>query len=102
MINHRRMAQCLVVCVTLLLPAAGFADEDFERARQLVESGKILPLEVILDQYSGRTPGKILEVEFEIEKGVPVYEIEWLAPNGRVSEWHINATNGQRLEKGKD
>ncbi len=102
MINRRRTGLVLLFCSALLASVAASADEDFELARKLVESGQILPLETILEKYSDSAPGKILEVEFEVENGVPVYEIEWLAPDGHVSEWYIDAKNGQRLEKGKD
>jgi uncharacterized membrane protein YkoI len=102
MIKWRRVTQWLMLGVILSAAQAAHADEDFELARELVEAGKILPLETILDQYRSQAPGKILDIEFEFEHGQPVYEIEWLAPDGRVREWYIDAVDGKRLEKRKD
>ncbi len=73
------------------------ADGDHEQARRLVESGDILPLETILKKYQASAPGDILEIEFEIEEGQPVYEIEWLDADGQVWEWKIDARNGEHI-----
>ena len=103
MIEWRRVTQWLALGAILAAAAStAHADEDSELARELVEAGKILPLETILDKYNAQAPGKILDIEFEFEHGIPVYEIEWLGPDGRVREWYINAIDGNRLEKGKD
>ena len=41
------------------------ADDDYIEARRLLDSGEILPLEVILGNVRQIFPGKVLEVELE-------------------------------------
>ena len=68
---------------------------DHERARALLEQGKILSLSEIMKQASSQIPGKILEVELEEEEGKIVYEIEFLSEHNVVMEMFIDAHTGQ-------
>ena len=73
------------------------ADDDHIEARRLLDSGEILPLEVILKNVKQTHPGKILEVELDIEDGRIVYEVEILGKDGVVKEVYINAITGEVL-----
>lgn len=92
----------LAVMFIMALPIPAMADGDHEQARRLVESGDILPLETILEWHQTTAPGEILEIEFETEHGLPVYEIEWLNKDGQVIEWLIDARSGKRIGQERD
>ncbi len=75
---------------------------DHERARALLEQGKILSLSEILKQANVRVAGKILEVELEEEDGLIVYEIEFLGKDGVIMEMLIDARTGQLISVKED
>lgn len=73
------------------------ADDDYIEARRLLDSGEILPLEVILKNVRHIFPGKVLEIELEKEDKQIVYEIEILGDDGVIKEIYINAKTGKLL-----
>ena len=75
------------------LAAATF--EDYERARAAVARGEILPLTEILQRVE--TGGRMIEVEFEIEDGRHLYELELIQPDGRIVEVTVDAASGETL-----
>ena len=94
--------------MTFILPAlvagtisfhAG-ASEDISQAeiRELVGSGKILPLETILERFPPKTYGKLLDLEVERERGLVIYEFEFLRADGQVLEVEVDARDGTILE----
>ena len=78
------------------------ADDDYIEARRLLDSGEILPLEVILGNVRQIFPGKVLEVELEKEDRNIVYEIEVLGDNGVIEEIYIDAKTGKQLISEED
>lgn len=79
--------------------------EDHERARAALERGEILPLRAIAEKAEAAYPGKLLEVELKSKKGGFVYDIEVLAPDGRLIELVYDARDGSLLKAkgaGKD
>ncbi len=78
------------------------ADDDHLKAKALVEVGSILPLEQILKRVAIDHPGHILEVEFELERGQYVYEIELVDKKGVVWELEYDAESGQLIEKERE
>ena len=100
------MSRVLVVVLTALLwsgTAVASDEDDAQQARRLVESGRILPLQTIIEGVLKRFQGRILEVGLEMEDGHPIYEVELLEPSGRVRELHVDAETGRPLERrGKD
>jgi len=86
--------------MTMSLPV--LADSDHLKARRLVESGEIMPLEKILERLQDNAAGQVLEIQLESEDGSSVYEIEWLDANGQVWEWKIDARNGQRISQERE
>ncbi len=78
------------------------ADDDYIEARRLLDSGEILPLEVILGNVRQIFPGKVLEVELEKEDHKIVYEIEVLGGDGVIEEIYIDAKTGKQLFSKED
>ena len=74
-------------------------DYDHDKARKLVQSGDILPLETILDNLKKRSSGHILEVEMELKKGKFIYEIELVNDQGVVKEFVFDASDGKLLKE---
>lgn len=97
MLHVRLTAAAL--CGVLLLASPASADErDHERAREAVASGRILPLEAIVERARAEVGGDILDVELEDEHdGRFVYEIKVLAPGGRIVKLEYDAATGDLL-----
>ncbi len=77
-------------------------DDDGEKhdhieARHLLESGEILPLEVILNKIRDEFPGKIIEIELEKINQRIVYEIEILGNDGVIKGLFIDPKTGEVL-----
>ncbi|MCU7931321.1 MAG: PepSY domain-containing protein [Candidatus Thiodiazotropha sp. (ex Codakia rugifera)] len=75
------------------------ADEGYQEARQLTESGRILPLQELLQVIQAEQSGRVLEVEFEHEDGLYLYEIEILDKQGAVWEFKVDAASGEILKR---
>jgi len=87
----------------VLIPfQAVMADDDYIEVRRLLDSGEILPLEIILKNVRQTFPGKILEVELEKEDHHIVYEIEILGGDGIVREVYMDAKSGMLLFEKED
>lgn len=93
-----RLTQIIMVIGLALLSTPGQAD-DQDRALQLRESGKILPLEEILSISRTQIDGHVLEVELERKRSVLIYEIKILDDKGRVWELKVDATTGQIINR---
>jgi uncharacterized membrane protein YkoI len=92
------ITSALLISATVALPFhTAQADDDYIEARRLQESGDILPLETILKKVRLMYPGKVLEIELEMEADQIVYEVEILGKDGVVREVYINAKNGTLL-----
>ena len=90
-----------MLLATLITTGTAWAG-DHERARSLLEQGKILSLSEIMKQNSARFPGKVLEVELEEEEGLIVYKIEFLDVNDVVMEMLVNARTGELISVEED
>ena len=82
-----------------LLAGTAASDDDHARIRAWVEAGRILPLAEILVSLEREFEGRLLEAELEEEDDRPVYELEWLTPDGRVLELEIDASDGTLLKR---
>lgn len=92
--------RCGLLCLGLLICSPALpADSDYDTARQLRESGEILPLETILKKLEKSHPGKVLEVEMESEHGKVLYEIELLDKQGKVWEIMLDPRSGEILKE---
>lgn len=93
----------LVVTLTALLalpPGIGYARDhkDHERARKALMSGDVLSLRQVLDLVNRQYPGEPVEIEFEDDDGVYVYEIKLLQPAGSVLKMKVDATTGKVIK----
>ncbi len=79
-----------------MVPRLGPSDQD--HARAAVARGEILGLTQILQIVSARHPGQVVEVEFEEDDGIHIYEIELLTNDGRLIEVAVDAATGRILE----
>ncbi|MCF6354540.1 MAG: PepSY domain-containing protein [Candidatus Polarisedimenticolaceae bacterium] len=93
-----KLQQTLLTLALACWCSVSAADDDHLKAKALVEVGSILPLEQILKQVAIDRPGHILEVEFELERGQYLYEIELVDKNGLVWELEYDAQSGQLIE----
>ena len=101
--NNRSSRWLSMLFILLMSPTYfAIASNDHTEARQLIETGKILPLESILERIREHHPGKVLEVELEKEHGKVIYEIEILDKNGTVTEIYIDAQTGEILFTDKE
>jgi len=62
----------------------------------------ILPFEEILAAVKSRIAGEIIEVEFEVEDGIPVYEIKYIDKRGHVLETYIDGRTGVVIKEERD
>ncbi len=91
----------MLVACALALGAATF--EDYERAREALARGEILPLADIVHRVETEFDARMIEVEFELKldplspEGPPrayIYEFELLTRDGRVLEVEVDAKTG--------
>lgn len=93
---------CLLAAVFTLLPFRASSDtvQDFEdgddvreqyEAREALRQGKIRPLEEIVAAVREKFAGDIIEIEFEVEDGRYIYEIEIIQPSGQIVEVEVDA-----------
>lgn len=107
--SRRRLALASLALAVLgaspLLRANGH--DSHELAREALEKGRILPLQVVLEKIERDYQGQVLKVEFEQEYDRHLYEIRLLQSDGRVVKLKIDAVDGRvieskRKEQGKD
>ena len=92
----------ITISLLISLSILVYADDDHDEAKRLLDSGDILALEIVLQKVREIQPGKILEVDLEIERGKKVYEIELLTPDGNVLELLFDARTGKHLSTEKE
>ena len=104
----QRLIWLAILAGLLIRPDAGAGaadhdhDRDQERARRALEAGEILPLDQILHEVQQRYPGTVVELELTPEAGRWVYEVELLAPDGRLLKLRIDAKSKQLLQEDDD
>ncbi|SDU08540.1 PepSY domain-containing protein [Halopseudomonas salegens] len=92
-------ALCGWLCIGSLLAGGLLADDiDQEQVLRLVEQGRILPLQSLIDDALQRFPGRFLEAELEFDDGRYEYEIEVITRDGRVLELEYDAVTGTLLD----
>lgn len=84
---------------TLLVGASVQASpKDHDQARAALEAGEIRPLTEILAKASAEVPGDVVEVELEREHGRWIYELKIIAPDGRLLEVEMDASDASLVE----
>lgn len=94
------MKNLLSILVLTALLTCSFntrADDDHLRAKDLVESGEIQPLEKILQNVFQGRPWRLLEAELDMEHGRYIYELEILDDKGKVLKLEYDAKSGQPI-----
>jgi uncharacterized membrane protein YkoI len=97
----RNLVRSVPIATALALAFVGGVRADDvgpEVAKRLLSEGRIKPLSEILNSVTGKIPGKLIEVELELEDGKYVYEFKLLRPNGRVQEIEADAASGTILK----
>ncbi|MCU7850004.1 MAG: PepSY domain-containing protein [Candidatus Thiodiazotropha sp. (ex Lucinoma kastoroae)] len=89
----------LLALLFLMATSLLLADEGYQEARLLTESGHILPLQALLQVIQAEQSGRVLEVEFEHEGDLYLYEIEILDKQGAVWEFKVDAASGEILKR---
>ncbi|MDH5395466.1 MAG: PepSY domain-containing protein [Gammaproteobacteria bacterium] len=91
----------VIITLNLINPVLVLAgdENDHDKARELSEAGKILPLETILEKVKEEKRGRVLEVELEDKHGRYYYSIELLDINGKVWEEEYDAMSGKLLKR---
>ena len=98
----RNLLLISVLLTFITLPFYTWADDDHVRARDLVESGEILPLEKLLQTAFEGQQWRLLEAELEREHGRYIYELEILDNKGKVREHKYDAKTGELLQDKED
>lgn len=89
----------LVAGLIALASGGAIADDnDHLLARRALEEGRVLPLAEVLAAVKAKMPGKVLEVELEVEDGVLVYDLKLLTPGGGLKEVEVDAATGKILK----
>ncbi|TAH50052.1 MAG: peptidase M4 [Betaproteobacteria bacterium] len=91
-----------VVMGTTTLMASPAAADDRPRAdevRKLRESGKILPMEDILNRSRAAQPGQIVEIELDDDGGRYTYEVKIIDDTSRVHKLELDASSGEVLSR---
>lgn len=85
------------IMLLALFPAVA-DDVSHKEARILRESGKIMPLEQIIDIAKSFKTGEVIDTALEEDDGRYQYEVEILDANGRVWELEFDAAGGELLD----
>ncbi|WP_250655890.1 PepSY domain-containing protein [Alkalimarinus coralli] len=103
MINQLKQKWTMLLKVSVIILTISFSVTlwagDHDNARELMESGDIVPLENILEQLQKRIAGRVIEVELEQKNDRLVYEIEQIDNKGIVREFVFDATDGHLLKE---
>lgn len=102
---NRFIALITLLAMVASIPPAVRADEhlsDSDLAREAVERGEIMPLAKAVETLISQYPGEIVEVEFEREDGLPVYDLELVTEDGRLLDVEIDAATGAIIEVEED
>ena len=93
------------LAVASVLPSTGeAATKDHERARQTVKSGKILPLQRVLQSISKKYPGKVVDADVREVPNSKTGKMEWLYflkvldNKGQVTDLTVDAKTAKVLE----
>jgi len=92
----------LVLGFSLCSPWSLADDIGQDEVLELVEMGRIAPLQQFIDDALIRYPGRFLGAELEAEDGRYVYEIDIITRQRVVMELEYDALSGELLEIEED
>ena len=90
------------VMILLCLVTMSLADDDHEVAQRLRATGKIVPVERLIESLNNGQSGHILEVTLHNQQGRLVYIIEYLDAHGKVWIKQYDASSGALLGSRRD
>ena len=73
-------------------------DDDSREVRKMVQAGKVMPLEQLLNKNRDRLQGRVLDLEMERERNRVVYEVKTLDAKGVVHKARIDAQTGEWID----
>lgn len=82
--------------------ASAYADEDDDHHQRAsldaaIKRGEVMKLTEILEKVKGEIQGRIVEIEFEYSREMPIYEIYIINSEGRRLEYEIDARTAEIL-----
>lgn len=80
-------------------PAAADDRPRADDVRKLRESGKILPMEEILNRSRAAQPGQVVEIELENDGGKYTYEVKLIDSADKVHKLELDASTGEVLNR---
>ena len=97
--TFRGIALVLALAAMLLTAASSLASDhprrrDHDVAREALRRGEILALEQVLARVRQHVQGDVVEVELEEKHGQLVYELKFLAADGRLLKVYASARDG--------
>ena len=101
-------AALFVAAIIILSPGGSIGSESsnddrapaaHEELLEFSRSQDILTFEDILKIIRTDIRGEVIEIEFEIEGGVPIYEIKFINAAGQVLEMYMDAKTGVFFEE---
>jgi len=92
------LASALLLGNLLVGASVQASPKDHDQARAALEAGEIRPLTEILTKASAEVPGDVVEVELEQEHGRWTYELKIIAPDGRLLEVEMDASDASLVE----
>ncbi|SDS07348.1 Peptidase propeptide and YPEB domain-containing protein [Halopseudomonas sabulinigri] len=104
MTDHPPLLRPGILMLGLFACVAGVRADDIsqDQVLELVEQGRIAPLQQFIDDALARYPGRFLEAELEFDDGLYIYEIEVITRQRRVMELEYDALTGELLEVEED
>lgn len=106
----RRLAAAPMVLAALAAPPARASRKgDHDQARAAVQAGEVMPLPTLLERLQRTHPGRVLELELELEDGDDeraagrkrgrwVYEIKLLQADGQLLKLEVDAATAEVLK----
>jgi uncharacterized membrane protein YkoI len=95
----RLVSMVLVFISVILLSPRLMADNDNDRAKILLERGKIVSLEHLLVNIRQHGDWQILELELDERNDRLIYEVELLDQQGKVHKLNYDAKTGEELTR---
>lgn len=77
--------------------AAGWADDDHQRAKAARDAGQIVSLQTILDRVQAEFHGSPVAIELEDEDNRWIYQVKLLTPAGALVKLEYDARDARLL-----
>ena len=87
----------LALCVVIGSSTVALSDDKEGNVADLVKDAKVTADQAIKTAME-KVPGTVVEAELEKKHGKTVWEVEILGADGKVTEVHIDAANGNVID----